>query len=42
MVTSVPYQLMSSQGSAEDFQDRDEPVAGQVRRGSRTNPPGDR
>ncbi|HEU4948376.1 MAG TPA: APC family permease [Kribbella sp.] len=41
MVTSVPYQLMSSQ-AAEERQDREERVAGQVRRGARTNPPGSR
>ncbi|WP_134117157.1 APC family permease [Kribbella kalugense] len=34
MVTSVPYQLLSSQG-AEERQDRVERVAGQVRRGAR-------
>ncbi|WP_134098912.1 APC family permease [Kribbella pratensis] len=34
MVTSVPYQLVSSQG-AEERQDRVERVAGQVRRGAR-------
>jgi amino acid transporter len=34
MVTSVPYQLLSSQG-AEERQDREERVAGQVRRGAR-------
>ncbi|HZX02287.1 APC family permease [Kribbella sp.] len=34
MVTSVPYQLLSSQG-AEERQDRVERVAGQVRRGDR-------
>jgi amino acid transporter len=34
MVTSVPYQLISSQ-AAEERQDREERVAGQVRRGPR-------
>ncbi len=34
MVTSVPYQLISSQ-AAEERQDREERVAGQVRRGAR-------
>jgi len=34
MVTSVPYQLISSQ-TAEERQDREERVAGQVRRGAR-------
>ncbi|WP_328994536.1 APC family permease [Kribbella sp. NBC_01245] len=40
MVTSVPYQLVSSQ-LAEERQDRTERVAGQVRRGAR-NPPRDK
>jgi amino acid transporter len=41
MVTSVPYQLISSQ-FAEERHDREERVAGQVRRGARNNTPVDK
>jgi amino acid transporter len=41
MVTSVPYQLISSH-AAEERQERQERVAGQVRRGARPTDPGNR
>jgi amino acid transporter len=41
MVTSVPYQLISSQ-AVEERHEREERVAGQVRRGARNNTPVDR
>jgi hypothetical protein len=40
-VTSVPYQLISSH-AAEERQERQERVAGQVRRGARPTDPGNR